>query len=773
MEWLSATHEERKTQDGLRILWITPLRALSADTVRSLRTVTADLEIPWTIEARTGDTSSRAKKRHLEEPPTALVTTPESLSIMLSYPESKDAFSSVRLVVVDEWHELLSTKRGTQAELGLARIRRWCPEVRVWGLSATLGNLDVALEALTGVGARAAGPSVCIAGTLDKRIEVDALLPRDIRDVPWAGYIGLTMLDRVLDELEQVENALVFTNTRSQAERWFRAILQKRPSWAGELALHYGSLARKERQFVEKALDEGRLRCVVCTSTLDLGVDFSPVERVFQVGSPKGVARILQRAGRSGHQPGAVSRVTGIPSNALQLVEYAAARQAVLHRDIEERAPIRQPLDLLVQHIVTIAIGGGFSSDVLFHEVRSTYAYRDLSAREWRWALDFAATGGASLSGYERYQRVTRYEGSLDEYAGKYVGTSDERAHRHRMMIGTIVSDAMLEVKYTNGHKLGSVEESFVSRLQRGERFSFAGKTLEYLRIEDMKVIVRKAKTEKEGAVPRWLGGSLPLSNELASWIRRQLGSVQSEAASSPEMECIRPILDVQARWSMIPGEGDLLIERAQTREGHHLFLFPFEGRHVHEGMALLLAYRLTQVDPSTYTLSYNDYGLELLSAEPAPLQSALAEGFFNTKNLSADIEASLNESTMARRHFRETARIAGLVFTGYPGNPRSLRHIQASAGLIYDVLENYEPDHPLLKQAHREVRERKLDAERLQGALERAQRAAVHVVDVPRLTPLAFPLFVDRLQQRLSSEKLRARIRRMQIRFAEAMRDE
>lgn len=773
LEALSATSDGAPGESGLRVVWITPLRALSADTVRSLRAVTEHLGIPWTIEARTGDTRYQAKKKQLSDPPEALVTTPESLSIMLSYPESEDAFSSLRLVVVDEWHELISTKRGTQTELGLARLRRWCPGLRIWGLSATLGNLDVAEEALVGVGPAAAQPSVRVAGTLDKRIEVDALLPRDIREIPWAGHIGLTMLDRVIRELDEAANALVFTNTRSQTERWYRALLDARPDWAGRIALHYGSLSRKQRRFVEKGLDEGSLRVVVCTSTLDLGVDFAPVERVFQVGSPKGVSRILQRAGRSGHQPGAVSRVTGIPSHALQLVEYAAARQAVAHRDIEDRVPVHNPLDLLIQHVVTIAIGGGFYEERLFEEVRSTYAYRHLTDEEWTWVLRFAATGGSSLSGYEQYQRITRYDGELDAFQGRYVGTDDERAHRHRMMIGTIVSDALLEVKYTNGHALGRVEESFVSRLRRGDRFEFAGKTLEYVRMSDMKVIVRKAKTAKQGAVPRWLGGSLPLSTELAGWIRRELERSEEDPGASPEMACIKPILDIQREISMIPSEHDLLIERAKTRDGHHLFIYPFEGRHVHEGMALLLAYRLMRDAPSTYTLAQNDYGLELLSPEPAPLREALERGLFDTDRLRADIEDSLNESEMARRHFREIARVAGLVFTGYPGRQKSLRQIQASAGLIFDVLENYEPDHPLLQQSYREVRERMLGEARLRRALERVQAATIHVVDVPRLTPLAFPLFVDRLQQRVSSERLKDRIRRMQVRFEEVLADD
>lgn len=762
LEWMATT--DRPWDDAspppLTVVWVTPLRALSSDTVRALRRATQDLGLPWRVEARTGDTSYSKKKRQITDPPTALVTTPESLSILLSYPDAKAALQNLRLAVVDEWHELLSTKRGVQTELGLARLRRWNPEMRTWGLSATVGNMPEARDALLG---RDDADGRLISATIDKEITVDALLPPDVHRFPWAGNLGLQMLDEVLAELDEADSALVFTNTRSQAEQWYQALLDARPDWAGIIALHYGSLSRKQRTFVEKGLSNGRLRCVVSTSTLDLGVDFSPVERVFQVGSPKGVARILQRAGRSGHQPGAVSRVTGVPSHTLQLIEYAAARDAVADEDIEARPPIEAPLDLLVQHIVTLAIGTGFRPDGLFDEIRSTYAYRHLSREQFDWAVSFAETGGASLNAYETYHRIAQYKGDVEEYRGLYVGTSDDLARRHRMMIGTIVSDASVEVVYKNGHTIGTVEESFISRLSRGDTFNFAGKTLEFLRLKDMKARVRKVQSAPSGVVPRWLGGRLPLSTQLSDWIRNRLDRARSGHFDGPEMEQVRPILTLQAEWSMVPTASDFLIERITSDDGHHLFLYPFAGRPVHEGLASLLAYRIAERAPMTFTMSYNDYGLELLSPDPIPLVDALRDGLFDPQNLSAEIEESLNESEMARRKFREIARVAGLVFTGYPGNPKPLRKIQASSGLIYDVLEKYEPDHPLAEQARREVREQQLEEDRLREALERIQASTLHVVELSRMTPLAFPIYVDRLRQHVSSEQLAARVRRMQ----------
>ena len=760
---------EDATPPPFSVIWVTPMRALSHDTVRALRAACRDLGLDWRIEGRTGDTSYRTKKGQLTDPPTAIVTTPESLSILLSYPDAEEYLQHVRLAVVDEWHELLSSKRGVQTELGLARLRRWNPEMRTWGLSATIGNMEEARDTLLGMEPGGSGGDLSvrdgrlITADIDKDITVDALLPDDVHRFPWAGNLGLQMVHHVVAELETVGSALVFTNTRSQAEQWYQAILEAKPDWAGRIALHYGSLSRKQRDFVEQSLAEGRLRCVVSTSTLDLGVDFTPVERVFQVSSPKGVARLLQRAGRSGHQPGATSRVTGVPSHSLQLVEYAAARDAAAANDIEARRPVHEPIDLLVQHVITIAIGTGFWPDALYDEVRTTHAFRDLSRADFDGAIQCAETGGASLKAYEKYHRIHRYDGDLEKYRGMYVGTSDRLARRHRMMIGTIVSDATVEVVYKNGQTVGQVEETFVSRLSRGDTFQFAGKTLEFLRMDDMEAVVRKAKGAPSGVVPRWIGGRLPLSNQLSARIRRRLDEAAEGTFRGAEMEQVRPLLELQARVSMVPTSEDFLVERIQSREGHHLFLYPFAGRPVHQGLASLLAYRMAEATPRTFTMSYNDYGFELLSPEPAPLQRAIADGLFSTDNLSVEIEASLNESEMARRQFREIARVAGLIFTGFPGQDKSLRKIQASSGLIFDVLEEYEPDSPLLAQARREVRERQLEEDRLRDALDRIQASTPHVIDAPRMTPLSFPIYVDRLRDRISSEKLADRIRRMQ----------
>ncbi len=768
-EWLA--HEASgHAAPALRVLWITPLRALAADTVAALRAPLDDLGVPWQVEARTGDTSAAARARQRRRLPTALVTTPESLSLLLTQPDWRDQFADLRLVVVDEWHELLSTKRGVQVELALARLRRARPDLRVWGLSATMGDLEAALDALI----PAPPPRARIVrGLLPKPIVIETLFPDTIERFPWAGHLGLKLLPQVVATIERSETSLVFTNTRSQAEIWYQALLDARPEWAGTLALHHGSLDREVREWVEEALRTRRLRCVVCTSSLDLGVDFSPVDQVIQIGSPKGVARLLQRAGRSGHRPGAVSRVTFAPASALELIEIAAARDAIAQERLEARHPLESPLDVLVQHLVTCALGGGFAADDLLAEVRTTRAFRRLSDAEWQWALDFVVRGGASLRAYPEFHRVV-------ERDGRYVVANDTVARRHRVSIGTIVSETALNVQYVRGGTLGTVEESFVARLKPGDVFFFAGKALEFVQLRDTTIFVRKAE-RREGVTPRWMGGRIPLSTELSRAIRARIEAARDGFFRGAEMETVRPLLKVQERWSLLPGADEVLIERLQTRDGHHLFFYPFEGRLVHEGMAALIAFRLSRLRPISFTMAMNDYGFELLAPEPAPLDEALGIAFdtthgarqwslagadaplFSGERLADDILASLNATEMAKRQFREIARIAGLVYEGYPGE-KSARQIQASSSLMYDVFAQYDPENRLLEQARREVLERQLEQSRLAAALARIAAGRIIVVNVPQPTPFAFPLLVDRLRERLSSEKLADRVRSMQL---------
>ena len=803
--------------EPLTVLWITPMRALAADTLKALQTPLQALAqghpalARWTVGARTGDTGSAERSAQSRQLPTVLVTTPESLSLLLARADARELLGSVRLVVADEWHELLGNKRGVQLQLALARLRGWSPQLSVWGMSATLGNLDEAMQTLLGLDDQGRPlPGVLVQGQVDKRLVVDTLLPDRPERFSWAGHLGLAMLPAVVRELEATAGStLVFVNVRSQAELWYKALLEARPDWAGLLAIHHGSLDRGVREWVEAGLKAGTLKAVVCTSSLDLGVDFLPVERVLQIGSAKGIARLLQRAGRSGHAPGRPSRITLVPTHSLELVEAAAARAAVRAQQVEMRASPRQPADVLVQHLATVALGGGFVPDALYAEVRRTVAYAGLAPAVWQWCLDFVHRGGPSLAAYPDYQRV-RPDGE-----GIWRMPDARLARRHRANIGTIVSDASMSVQILHGARLGSMEESFLSRLSPGDAFVFAGQVLELVRIEDMTAYVRRAARTRP-TVPRWAGARMPLSTVLADFVVQQLALAAAGDYHSPELRCVRPLLEVQQRWSALPTPGTLLAETLRTREGWHLFLYPFAGRHAHTGLASLLAWRAAQGETGTFSIAVNDYGLELLSAterdwaamlpellraEPvqavaasARLSATEAGAMRNTANaanadrhwdqaaddahltgddarhaLLHEVLASLNATEMARRRFREIARVSGLIFQSHPGERRSARQLQASAQLFFEVFRKYDDMNLLLRQADEEVLSQELDVAQLLAALRRMQAQTLVVSALRRPSPFAFPLMVERFREKLTNEHLADRIARMLAQLHEA----
>lgn len=741
---------------GLRVLWITPMRALAADTMRALEESAAQLMPEWQVGARTGDTGSAERARQTRKMPAALVTTPESLSLMLSHAQAAEQFKHLDMIVIDEWHELMGSKRGVQVQLALARLRHWRPELLVWGVSATMGNLDLARQVLLG-----GDEGVLVEGDLRKKIEVDCLIPENVARFPWGGHMGLQMLGAVIREIEQHEATLVFTNTRAQSEIWYQNIIDERPDWAGIVALHHGSLDREVREWVEMGLKKGELKAVICTASLDLGVDFLPVERVLQVGSAKGIARLLQRAGRSGHAPGRVSRVTLVPTNSLELLEAAGARKAVAARRIEGRYVPNKPFDVLVQHLVTVALGGGFISSELYQEVKRAWSYRNLDEEEWQWALDFVARGGQSLVAYPEYQRV------LPDEEGVYRVPDTAIGRRHRMGIGTIVSDSTISVKYMSGGRIGSVEESFISRMKPGDHFLFGGRILEFVRVHEMTAFVKRA-TSNRGAIARWGGAKMPMSSELAHAALEELRLASTGIYDSPEMEAIRPLIEIQCRWSALPTSETLVIESMKSREGWHLFVYPFAGRSVHMGLASLFAYRIGRMQPSTFSIAINDYGFELLTPEPVDWTRIFAAemgsevDLFSTDCLLEDVLGSLNATQLSQQRFREVARIAGLVFQGYPGQPKSNRQLQASSSLFFEVFRKHDAGNLLLTQAQREVLEQELELTRLRETLVELHGRRVAYREVKRATPFGFALMVERFREKVSTEKLSDRVARM-----------
>ena len=455
--------------------------------------------------------------------------------------------------------------------------------------------------------------SVLVQANITKKTNIETVFPDTLEQFPWAGHLGLKLLDKVVKIVNKSKSTLIFTNTRSFAEIWYQQLLNVSPDLAGQIAMHHGSLGDEVRKWVEEALHEGKLKAVVCTSSLDLGVDFQPVDTVIQIGSPKGVARMMQRAGRSGHRPGATSNIYFVPTHSLEIIEGSAIRDAIKNHKIEAREPYVRSFDVLIQYLVTLAVSDGFYPPDIFQQIKQTHCFNTISPTEWAWCLAFIHKGGASLGAYDEFQKVEIVEGI-------YKVTNKRIALRHRFGIGTIVSNSMVKITLLSGKYLGTIEESFTSRLKAGDKFFFAGLNLEYVRMVEMQCIVRKSNSKK-GQIPSYSGGRMPLSSELSDLIRLKIDSYYSNNEPDAEMKILKPLLETQLQRSHLPRKEDLLIEKLHSKNGFHVFIYPFEGRLVHEGMAAILAYRIGEITQITFSLAMNDYGFELLSDQEIPIE--------------------------------------------------------------------------------------------------------------------------------------------------------
>jgi ATP-dependent helicase Lhr and Lhr-like helicase len=798
-----------KKNNGLQLLWVTPLRALAKDIERAMNEVIDALGMQWKVASRNGDTSTSDRAKQKRNLPEVLIITPESLHLLLAQKNYAETFSTLKIIAVDEWHELLASKRGVQVELAVSRLvglkvqgSRFKVEeanfsnkiaqsnnqskiipphnkkevlkgkknleleetlnlepstlnLSVWGISATIGNLEEAKDVLL---SSLKTEGVIIKANVQKKFEIHSIIPDEIEKYPWAGHLGIKLAHTILPIIDKYKTTLLFINTRGMSETWYQTILDIAPELSGAVALHHGSIERELRTWVEDALHEGILKVVVCTSSLDLGVDFRPVETVIQVGSPKGVARFLQRAGRSGHQPDAVSKIYFLPTHSLELVEAAALKEAVGEQFIESRVPMLMCFDVLIQYLCTLAISDGFYPDALFEEIKSTYCFSEINEEEWQQILQFITVGGIALREYDDFKKVEIIDGLYK--------INDRRiAMRHRMHIGTIVSDAMLRVKFMSGGSIGVIEEYFISKLNSGDVFALAGRNLEFVMIKDMTVIVKKSNSKK-AIVPSWNGGRMPLSAQLGKVLRKKLNDANKKNVSANEIEltALKPLFDLQKELSAIPKENELLIEHIETKDGFHLFIYPFEGRLVHEAMAALLSYRIGKITPITFSFAMNDYGFELLSDQPIPLDDSNVYELFSDKNLYEDITKSVNASEMARRKFRDIAVIGGLIFQGMPGEKVKQRHLQSSASLLFNVLSEYEPNSILLKQAYSEVMQQQMEEIRLRDMLQRIAKSEIKIMYPTQLTPFCFPIKVDSMhRETMTSERLEDRVLRMQ----------
>jgi ATP-dependent Lhr-like helicase len=748
--------QTQKPPKGLNALWITPLRALGVEIQKSTQKMLADFNPELHVGLRTADTPQNQRAKLLKTPPFGLVSTPESVHVLLANKNHQRYFSQLKVVVVDEWHELLGSKRGVQVELALAYLRSLLPNLKVWGISATLGNKELAREILL-------GPTVnfaVIEAKIQKKIRVHSLLPKTMERFPWRGHLGIHLLPQVLKIVQKNKSTLIFTNTRAQCEIWFHRILEASPELAGSIAMHHGSIDKKIRLWVEEALRNETLKVVVCTSSLDLGVDFSPVENCIQIGSPKGVGRFIQRAGRSGHQPKAGSSIYFLPTHAMELIESVALQKGIKNQKIEDRIPYLNSYDVLIQFLMTLAVGAGFDPVKIYPVVTSSFCFQALDQERWQWILNFLIRGSQSLQHYDEYKKLISSEEGLLKAANKGI------ALRHRLSMGTIVSGNDLKIRYQKGGYLGSIEEWFIAKLKPGDTFAFSGKNLELLRIQKMEVIVKKSKV-KQAKIPAWMGGRMSFSAHLSDLLKKALFEDQNK--TTREFQSLLPVFDQQKKESVVPQPHELLIERFETKEGFHTVFYPFEGYALHEAMASLLAYRISLLSPISFSMSYNDYGFELLSDQAFSQEAFMDNNLFSSEHLFEDLVQSINISEMARRRFRDIAVISGLVFQGFPNKPIKSKHLQSGSQLFFEVFKDYEPDNLLYQQAIEETFDHGMERGRMQLVFEALEQKTIVWKNCSQPTPFSFPLITDRMRSKLSSESVEDRIKKMYLQLEKA----
>ena len=748
-----------KKKKGIKAIWITPLRALSVEIQQAAQRFADDLETGLTVGIRTGDTPQKERAKQKRAMPDLLITTPESLMLLLASKGYDRMFKTLTAVVVDEWHELLGSKRGVQMELALSRLKTVCPNLRIWGVSATIGNLEQAQQVLLGTDETLLNESVLIKDSKKKKIKVKSIIPKKMETFPWRGHLGLHLLEEIVPIIKKSKTTIIFTNTRGQCEIWFQKLLEKHPEFAGELAMHHGSISKDTRLWVEQAIRNESLTAVVATSSLDLGVDFAPVETIIQIGGPKGVAKFLQRAGRSNHRPGEASVIYFLPTHALELIEASALKKAVKERVIEDRIPYLLSFDVLIQYLVTLAVSDGFIPSEIYKEIKSTFCFQGITEEQWNWCLNFITIGSQSLQNYDEYKRVEVTTEGIFKVESRRV------AMMHRLSIGTIVSDSMLLVKYVSGGFIGTIEEFFIGKMKPGDTFVFAGRTLELVRLRNMVAQVKRSK-KKSNKVVSFMGGRMTLSSQMSELLREELQSEAEHKHQTPELKALKQLFKRQEKESIIPKENEFLIESFKTREGYHTIFYPFEGRFVHEAMSGLLAYRISLLNPITFSLAYNDYGFELLSDQPVDVQQIIDNNLFSIDYLFSDLQKSINATELARRKFRDIAVISGLVFQGYPNKMVKTKHLQSSSQLLFDVFRDFEADNLLYQQAFRETYEHQLEEGRLRLALERITKQEIIWKQCKKPTPFSFPIITDRLREKLSSEKLADRIKRMKLKL-------
>ena len=709
--------------EGLHTLYVSPLKALAHDVQRNLLTPITEMGLPIMVETRSGDTPSDRKARQRVRPPHVLLTTPESLSLLLSYPESAALFASLQRVVVDEVHAFATGKRGDLLALALTRLQALAPGLRRASLSATVADPEAFRGWLAPWGD--VDSTALVIGEKGAPAKVEILLP-DGERVPWGGHAAAWSVPQLYEAIRRNRTTLVFTNTRFLAEYIFQLLWDANEDKL-PIGIHHGSLSKEARRKVEGAMARGELRALVCTASLDLGVDWGDIDMVVQMGAPKGSSRLLQRIGRANHRLDSPSRALLVPGNRFEFLEAMAAKDAVDEgqRDGEDFRP--GGLDVLAQHVMATACAGPFEETALLAEVRSSLAYSWVDGAVWQRVLGFVATGGYALRAYDRFQRIVRAKDSTWRL------THPQQAARHRLNAGIIVDSEMLDVRFRNGRALGKVEESFGAQLSPGDTFRFAGMDLEVEGVRDLELIVRGAK--RTGQIPSYNGARMPLTTHLSARVQAMLAD---RAGWVRFPDDVREWLEVQDWRSRLPAPGELLVESFPHGGRAYTVYYTFEGWNANQSLGMLITRRMEEAGLAPMGFVANDYALGVWGLRPVPDPAAL----LSPDILTHEFVEWVQNSHLLRRAFREVAVISGLVERQQPGARKSGRQVTFSTDLIYDVLRKHEPEHLLIEAAWADARARMTDVGRLGALLDRAAGELVHV-ELERVSPLAVPLLV------------------------------
>lgn len=709
--------------EGLHTLYVSPLKALAHDVQRNLLAPIADLGLPIRVEVRSGDTPSERKARQRVRPPHVLLTTPESLSLLLSYPEAEELFASLRRVVIDEVHAFAPTKRGDLLALALTRLQRIAPGMQRAALSATLADPEAFRTWLAPGGARE--QVALVEGEAGAPPELSILLPEGQR-VPWGGHAAAWAVPQLIEAIGRHRTTLVFCNTRFLAEFIFQKLWEANEANL-PIGIHHGSLSKEARRKVEGAMARGELRALVATASLDLGVDWGDVDLVVQMGAPKGSSRLLQRIGRANHRLDQASQALLVPGNRFEFLEAMAAQMAVAEGQRDGEAFRPGGLDVLAQHVLGCACAGPFDGQALYAEIRTSAAYSWLDPSAWERVLAFVANGGYALRAYDRFQKITLGRDGLWRL------THPDQAHRHRLNAGIIIDSEMVEVRFRNGRSLGRVEEQFAASLKPGATFRFCGLDLEVEAMRESELVVRAAK--KSGEIPSYMGQRMPLTTHLAERVQALLADRVGWARFPDD---VREWLEVQDWRSQLPEPGTLLVESFPHEGRYYTAFYTFEGWPANQSLGMLLTRRMERRGLGPLGFVTNDYALAVWGLKPVEDPASL----LSPDILGDEFAAWVGESFMLRRAFREVAVIAGLVERQHPGKRKTGRQVTFSTDLIYDVLRKYEPDHVLIDAAWADARARMTDIGRLAGLLERSARRLQHV-RLDRVSPLAVPLMV------------------------------